>query len=170
MTIPIILILAVLWAAFFLWPLVQRRIAGGGRNSIGSFTKRVGVVGRVGGHLPTRSLSPLSMPELPGPPAAFGAAAGKAEGLPMSPIAQRRRRDALVMLGGAVLVTLLVAVVSGSMIAWAVQLLATVGFAAYIVALVHIRRRAEERRATVHFLPQPTHHSSSLVLRRSASS
>lgn len=169
MTIPIILILAVLWAAFFLWPLVQRRLSGGGRNSIGSFSKRVGVVGRVGGHLPTRSLSPLSMPELPAPPAAFGAAAGKAEGLPMSPMAQRRRRDALVLLGGAVIATLLLAVVSGSMVAWAVQLLATAAFVAYVVALVHIRRRAEERRAKVHFLPQPTH-TPSLVLRRTVSS
>lgn len=162
-----ILILAVLWAAFFLWPLVQRRLSGGGRDSIGSFSKRVGVVGRVGGHLPTRSLSPLSMPELPGPLAALGSAAGKAEGLPMSPMAQRRRRDALVMLGGAVIATLLIALVTSSIVAWAVQILATAGFVAYVVALVHIRRRAEERRAKVHFLPQPTH-TPSLVLRRSS--
>ena len=164
-----ILILAALWAAFFLWPFVQRRLAGGGRDSIGSFSKGVGVVRRVGGHGPTRSLSPLAMPELPARPAAFGTAAGKPEGLPMSPGAQRRRRDALVMLAGAVVVTLLFGVVTGSLIAWAVHALTVVAFVAYIVALVHIRRRAEERRAKVHFLPQPAN-SSSLVLRRTVSS
>jgi len=37
------------------------------------------------------------------------------------------------------------------------------------VALVHIRRRAQERQAKVHFLAQPTH-TPSLVLRRTASS
>ena len=87
----------------------------------------------------------------------------------MSPGAQRRRRDALVMLAGAVVVTLLFGVVTGSLIAWAVHALTVVAFVAYIVALVHIRRRAEERRAKVHFLPQPVH-SSSLVLRRTVSS
>ena len=71
------------------------------------------------------------------------------------------------MLGGAVIATLLIAVVTGSIVAWAVQILANVGFVAYVVALVHIRRRAEERRAKVHFLPQPTH-TPSLVLRRSS--
>ena len=164
-----ILILAALWAAFFLWPFVQRRLAGGGRDSIGSFSKGVGVVRRVGGHGPTRSLSPLAMPELPARTAAFGAAAGKPEGLPMSPGAQRRRRDALVILGGAVVATLLLAVVSGNLIAWGVHAVTAVGFVAYIVALVHIRRRAEERRAKVHYFPQPAH-TPSLVLRRSISS
>ena len=87
----------------------------------------------------------------------------------MSPIAQKRRRDAFVILGGAVVATLLLAVVSASMIAWAVFGVTVVLFGAYVAALVHIRRRAQERQATVHFLPQPTH-TPSLVLRRTASS
>ena len=87
----------------------------------------------------------------------------------MSPIAQKRRRDAFVVLGGAVVVTLLLAVVSASIIAWAVLGVTVVAFGAYVVALVHIRRRAQERQAKVHFLAQPTH-TPSLVLRRTASS
>lgn len=169
MAIPIILILAVLWAAFFTWPLVQRRLSGTGRDSISAFSRRVNVVGRLGGHRSSRSLSPLSMSALPGPPVAFGAPVGKLAGLPMSAVAQRRRRDALVMLGGAVLATLLLAAVGANPILWAVHLLTDVLFVAYVVALVHLRRRSEEQQAKVHFLPQPTH-TPSLVLRRTASS
>jgi hypothetical protein len=64
---------------------------------------------------------------------------------------------------------LLLAVVSASAAVWALHLLADIAFVAYIVALVQIRRRAEERRATVHFLPQPVV-TPTLVLRRSVSS
>ena len=87
----------------------------------------------------------------------------------MSNEAQRRRRDALVILGGGVFATLMLAVASASSVAWAVHALVDLAFAAYIVALVQIRRRADERRATVHFLPQPVTRPT-LVLRRTASS
>lgn len=173
-----LLILAVLWAAFFLWPLVQRRLEGGRRNSIGSlsssftrpgsFTTGNGITARISS---TRRIRPLATHPLPGPPAraaGFGDTA-RPQGLPMSTEAQRRRRDALVVLGGGVLATLLLAVVSASLVAWAVHGVVDVAFAAYIVALVQIRRRAEERRATVHFLPR-TVATPTLVLRRTASS
>ena len=173
-----ILILAVLWAAFFLWPLVQRRLEGGRRNSIGSLSGALtrpgsfrtgnGIAARVSS---TRRIRPIATRPLPGPPvrgAGFGDAA-RPQGLPMSTEAQRRRRDALVVLGGGVLATLLLAVVSASVVAWSVHLLVDLAFCAYIVALVQIRRRADERRATVHFLPQPVIRPT-LVLRRTASS
>lgn len=87
----------------------------------------------------------------------------------MSADAQRRRRDALIVLGGGVLATLVLAVVSASVAAWAVHAIVVLAFAGYIVALVQIRRRAQERRATVHFLPQAVV-TPTLVLRRSVSS
>ena len=173
-----LLILAVLWAAFFLWPLVQRRLEGGRRTSIGSlsssftrsgsFTTGNGLAARISS---TRRIRPIATRPLPGPPArsaSFGDDT-RPQGLPMSSEAQRRRRDALVILGGGVLATLLLAVVSASTVAWAVHALVDFAFAAYIVALVQIRRRADERRATVHFLPQPVARPT-LVLRRTASS
>ena len=179
MAIPYtLLILAVLWAAFFLWPLVQRRLEGGRRNSIGSlsssftrpgsFTTGNGMAARISS---TRRIRPIATRPLPGPPArsaSFGNDV-RPQGLPMSSEAQRRRRDALVILGGGVLATLLLAVVSASGVAWAAHALVDLAFAAYIVALVQIRRRADERRATVHFLPQPVVRPT-LVLRRSATS
>ncbi len=89
----------------------------------------------------------------------------------MSAAAQKRRRDALAVLGVAVLCTLLLAVVTGSMLLWALQIVTDLGFVAYVAVLVHLRRKAQERRASVHFLtPAVSRPSSPMVLRRTASS
>ncbi len=168
MAIPIILILAVLWVAFFTWPLVQRRLSGGGRDSLGALRPRRNPVARVGG----RS---SSLPTLPAiaqrsiPASQFGAATAPAAGLPMSPIAQKRRRDAFLVLACAVVLTALLAVVTASIIAIGAFVVTALGFAAYVVALVQIRRRAQERTAKIHYLPQQVQRRP-LVLHRSASS
>ncbi|MEP6623997.1 MAG: hypothetical protein ABJC79_06125 [Acidimicrobiia bacterium] len=171
MAIPIILILAVLWVAFFTWPLVQRRLSGGGRDSLGSLRPRRNPLARVGGRsssMPT--LPAIAQRSIPASPfGTSGTAAAPAAGLPMSPIAQKRRRDAFLVLACAVLVTALLAVVTGSVIAIAVSVVTGALLAAYVVALVQIRRRAQERTATVHYLPQPLY-SRPLVLHRSVSS
>jgi hypothetical protein len=57
------------------------------------------------------------------------------------------------------------------MVVWAVQLVAELMLVGFVVALVLLARRAHERRAQVHFLPQRTPaQSSALVLRRTDSS
>ena len=169
MAISIILILAVLWAAFFAWPLVQRRFSGTRRDSIGDFSKRLTSIGRVGGHAPAHAQRRMSPPPRPVPFVATPSA--RPAGLPMSAAAQKRRRDALAVLGVAVLCTLLLAVVTGSMLLWALQIVTDLGFVAYVAVLVHLRRKAQERRASVHFLtPAVSQPSSPMVLRRTASS
>ncbi len=167
MAISIILILAVLWAAFFAWPPVQRRLAGTRRDSIGDFSKRLTSIGRVGSHAPSpRRLSPA-----PRPVSFVATPSTRPAGLPMSAAAQKRRRDALAVLGVAVLGTLLLAVVSASMVLWALQVVTDLAFVGYVALLVHLRRRAEVRRASVHFLTSPAMPpSSATVLRRTASS
>ncbi|MGZ4676052.1 MAG: hypothetical protein ACXVJ7_13905 [Acidimicrobiia bacterium] len=171
MTIPIILILAVLWAAFFLWPTLQRRMSGTSRNSIGDFSRRVTALGSLGGGArPSRSrITPLAMPK----PVAFKAAGARpaTTGLPMSPVAQKRRRDALAVLAVAAFGSLLLALVIGGTLLWTVQLVADLLFVTFVVALVMIAKQARARRAPVHYLsaPSPTQ-SSALVLRRTGSS
>lgn len=162
------MILAVLWAAFFIWPSLQRRRSGGGRSSIGAFSKRVSVVGRASGHFPTRSSSTLSMPNLPKQPTAFGAPAGAAPGLPMSLTAQRRRRDALAILAVAAAGSFLLALVVGGMAMWLINLVSVVLLVAYVGLLISIRRRADEHRAKVHYLPGPSVQPRALVLHRSS--
>ena len=168
MAIPIILILAVLWVAFFTWPLVQRRLAGGGRGSLGSLSHRSNPLGRVGRRSAPSSVVPIASRSIPATP--FGApAASTPVGLPMSALAQKRRRDAFMVLGCAVIGSALLAIVTASMIAIAASVASTLLFVAYVVALVQIRRRSEERTAKVHYLPQPVH-TRQLVLHRSVSS
>jgi lysylphosphatidylglycerol synthetase-like protein (DUF2156 family) len=163
-----ILILAALWAAFFLWPFLQRRFSGRNRDSIGDFSKRVSKLGHVG--LPTRR---RPLPAIAPPrPVAFKAAGHRpTAGLPMSPVAQKRRRDALFGFAALALVTLVLALVVGGTAVWAIQLIADAMLVAFVVALVLLAQRAFERKAKVHYLPQPaTSQSSALVLRRTASS
>ena len=163
-----ILILAVLWAAFFAWPLVQRRLTGSRRDSIGDFSKRLTSIGGTG--RPGRSRSPRPLDLRPRPVAFVATPTRRPAGLPMSPDAQRRRRDALAVLGVAVLCSLLLAVVAGNMLLWVAQIVADLLFVGYIAMLVHLRRRAEERRASVHFLSEPaTPSASAMVLRRTVS-
>ncbi len=169
MAISIILILAVLWAAFFAWPFVQRRISGTRRDSIGDFSKRLTSIGRLGGHAPARAPRRMSLP--PRPVSFVATPSARPAGLPMSAAAQKRRRDTLAVLGVAVLATLLLAVVSGSMLLWLVQVVTDLAFVAYVAVLVHLRRKAQERKASVHFLSPPASQSSpAMVLRRTASS
>ena len=163
-----ILILAVLWAAFFLWPFLQRRLGGRNRDSIGDFSKRVSKLGHVA--LPSRR---QKLPVLASPrPVGFKAAGvpRPTPGLPMSAVAQKRRRDALMVFAVVALVSLVLAVATGGMAFWTLQLVTDVLLVGYVVALVVLARRAHERKAQVHFLPPVPVQSSALVLRRTASS
>lgn len=163
-----ILILAALWAAFFLWPFMQRRLSGRNRDSISDFSKRVSKLGHVA--LPSRR---RQLPVLVSPrPVAFKAAGvpRPTPGLPMSAVAQKRRRDALMVFGVLALGSLVLAVAMGGMALWTLQLVTDVLLVGYVVALVLLARRAHERKAQVHFLPPAPVQSSALVLRRTASS
>lgn len=167
-----ILILAVLWAAFFAWPLVQRRLSGSRRDSVGDFSKRLTSIGGAGRSARGRGASSRRALPLQSRPVAFVAKpSGRPASLPMSPAAQRRRRDALAILGVAVLGTLLLAVVTASVVLWAAHILADALFVGYLVVLVQLRRRADQRRADVHFLAEPAMTPApAMVLRRTASS
>jgi glucose dehydrogenase len=89
----------------------------------------------------------------------------------MSPVAQKRRRDALMVFAVLALGALLLAVTLGGMAFWTLQLVTDVLLVGYVVTLVLLARRAHERKAQVHFLPPPAPvRSSALVLRRTASS
>ncbi len=68
----------------------------------------------------------------------------------------------------AALGTLVLAVVVGSTLMWMVNLVATGLLVAYVGLLISIRRRADERRAKVHFLPGPSVQPRALVLHRSS--
>ena len=83
--------------------------------------------------------------------------------------ARERRKNVLLALAGAVVVTLTLTVFMGGPMLY-LQLLSDVLLAAYVVALVQMRRMAEERHDKVRYLPGPVDHAvpQAFTLQRSA--
>ena len=170
MAIPVLVILAVLWAAFFLWPLLQGRTSGRRADSVGDFSYRLGVIGKTGGHLHLHRRRPAPSPIPLGvePARAIAAASRPPVRSGSTSRAQRRRRDVLFVLGSAVVSTLLLAVVAGNPLFWMVQLLTDALLAAYVVLLVRMKQAALERQVKVRYLPA-ARSAPTMVLRRTAS-
>jgi hypothetical protein len=173
LAIPVLLVLAVLWGAFFLWPILSGRTSGRRSDSIGDFAYRLGVIGKTGGHRRRREAPtaiPVAMPPAPSPARPLGAPGGPtartASPGAMSR-AQRRRRDVLLILGVGVLSSLLLAIVAGNTLFYLVQAITDVLLVGYLVLLVRMKQVATERRAKVHYLPAPAP-APSLVLRRTS--
>ena len=180
MAIPVLIVLAALWGAFFLWPILSGRSSGKRSDSIGDFSYRLGVIGKTGGHSRRRRGAqlpaiPVAMP--PSIPPARPLGAPGAPAAPGAPVlvrssamsrSQRRRRDVLVILGVGVVSSLLLAVIGGNPMFWLVQLFTDVLLVAYLALLVRMKQTANERRAKVHYLPGPPSSAPSLVLRRTS--
>jgi hypothetical protein len=164
LAIPVLLILAVLWAAVLIPPLFKARTERRSGDSIGDFSYKLGVIGRTGGHTQSRPAPPLPM-SLAGTTGAPRPRNGAVPGRMTA--AQRRRRDVLVGLLGAVAVTFVAAVFTGSSPMWVLQLAVDALLVTYVVMLVRMRTLATEQQVKVRYLPQPT---PQLALRRTASS
>jgi hypothetical protein len=187
LAIPVLVVLALLWAAFFLWPLLSNRTSERRVDSIGDFTHKLGIIGKTGGHIrrrrPAPAPIPVAMPRSVPPSRPLGAAAdprstmvaarhAAVAGIPRPggmTRAQRRRRDVLLVLAVGVLSSLLLAIVAGNTLFWFVQGFADVLLVGYLALLVRMKRTESDRRAKVHYLPAPAP-APALVLRRSASS
>jgi hypothetical protein len=180
LAIPVLVVLALLWGGFFLWPLISGRRSGTRADSIGDFSYRLGVIGKTGGHRRRRAAPPqppaiqVAMPPAIPPARPLGARGPVARGYaavpqPAMTRAQRRRRDVLLLLGVGVLSSLLLAVVAGNPLFWLVQGFTDVLLVAYLALLVRMKNAALERRAKVHYLPAPQP-ARALVLQRSRAS
>ena len=153
MAIPVLLILAVLWAAVLVPPVLRSR-SESRRGGVGDLHSRLGALnhrrsparsmGVRGGRPPLRSVPPVRGPRSRAtgrtarrPRPVPGAAAALPSGA-MTP-AQKRRRNVLMILVGAVVVTLALALLVNPML-WIAQGVADVLLAVYLYLLV-LRRR-----------------------------
>lgn len=181
MAIPVLVVLAVLWGAFFLWPLISGRRSGQRVDSIGDFSYRLGVIGKTGGHSrrrrapqPSQPAIQVAMPPAIPPARPLGANRTSAGIGVVRPAAmsrsQRRRRDVLLILGVGVLSSLLLAIVAGNPLFWFVQGLTDALLVAYLALLLRMKQTELDRRAKVHYLPAPPPAAPALVLRRSSAS
>ncbi len=140
----VLFVLAVIWAVYLAsW--LRGRSEHRSVNSISSFNKHLSVLertsparqGSAGGgrsSVTYTGYGPLRRP----------AAMTRGE-------ARRRRRDVLFVLAGAVLVTLMLAVLAGGLLVY-LQLLADVALVGYLGLLVHTQRLAADRRNKVRYL------------------
>jgi len=136
MAILIVLVLAVAWAAVLLPPILRARTEGG-RGSVGDFMHRLSALSRANGTSTYYGPEPLSpiMPPL------------HRSGMPQvrypgaMTAVQKRRRDVLMTLAGAVGFTFLVALVANSIAIWFFQLLVDGLLVAYVFKLLQIKAR-----------------------------
>jgi hypothetical protein len=160
-TLLVLFILAVIWAAVLLPPYLQNRSESRPADSISSFQRQLSVLERrsvvvnpaLQRSVPSSSYSTRTYI----PPARLGRNEAK-----------KRRRDVLFTLAGAAGVTLLLALMLGGAV-WGLQLLCDVLLGAYVVLLAQVQQRAVERDSKVRYLPNRTAPEPALLLRRSGS-
>ena len=188
----VLLVLAGIWAAVLIPPAVRARAEGRPGDSISNFRRQLSVLHRTTPHAvrgagdhrfrshgPAAARVPVHGP-MRGTPSrsnAYRPQATAVRGVAPSVARSRtirRRRDVLTALAVAVFATLLLGVVLGSGLVWAVHLVADVLLVAYVALLVHQRNVAAERDMKVRFLPQAARLDPALLraepayLRRSA--
>lgn len=191
----VLLVLAGIWAAVLIPPLVRARAEGRPGDSVVNFRRQLSVLrrtgphaGRAGGaehwyrsHTAAAPLAPVPTPlrssrsNVMVAPRAYSAGARMA-----SPAATarsrtiRRRRDVLSALIVAVLATLVLGLIPAFRVMLMAHVVADVLLVAYVGLLVHQRNVAAERDLKVRFLPQASRLDPALLraepalLRRSA--
>lgn len=154
MAILVILVLVVLWAAVLVPPILRSRNSGG-HHGVSDFMDSLRSLGHRGHQ--SRHSAMLGGPVLHGPvtgppPSARSPRQPLAPPMQYRPMPggisplQRRRRNVLMVLGGAVGVTFLLALVARSAIAILLFLVAAAALGAYCYLLVQLKHRAAATR------------------------
>lgn len=169
MAILVILILAILWAAVLIPPILRSRHSSGSPSGVGDFMARLGAFGR--SQHAVHDLPPLD--PIMGPvgspytgngfmPNSHGTVPNGNGGVPSGPVrvgamspAQRRRRDILVGLLAAAAVTFLMALFAGSVIFWALHLVVDGLLGGYIFLLLRHKQHRAERQVKVRPIHPP---------------
>ena len=158
---PVLFILAVLWAVVLVPPLLRSR-SQRSADSIVDFNYKLDVLGQTNGHLDIENVSAANQgPVIPDRmlvPAIRASATQRAA---------RRRRDVVRALTASITVTLLLAAATDAPAAWALQILVDVMALAYLGLWAWLRVQ-DQRGETVRYMPE--RRAPELALRRSASS
>jgi hypothetical protein len=165
LTIVVLLILAVVWAAVLVPPWLRNRADARPADSITAFRHRLSVLERTGPVGTRRAPMVATRPELagfvptrrPAPRVTYSARVRT----------QRRRRDIFVGMLAAMAASLVLGFIPALRILWVVHLLVDAMFATYVGLLVHMRNQVAERDMKVRFLPNRTPEPAALLLRRS---
>ena len=159
---PVLFILAVLWAVVLVPPLLRSR-SQRSADSIVDFNYKLDVLGQTNGHLDIENVSAANQgPVIPDRmlvPAIRASATQRAA---------RRRRDVVRALTLSITVTVLLVAATNAPAAWALQILVDVMALAYLGLWAWLRTMQDQRGETVRYMPE--RRAPELALRRSASS
>lgn len=181
----VLLILAVIWAAVLIPPVLRARAESSPADSIGDFRRQLRVLQRarpVGGPVAPRAVAPpAAAPHAAAPRApraglrpasasAYGPARARRPHAGHRVRAARRRRDVMFSLLMAVGTTFVLATVLSVTPLWVLHVVTDVLLFAYVALLVRMRNVAAERDMKLRFLPPPSRPQPqpALLLRRSA--
>ena len=143
MTIAVILVLALIWAAVLIPPIVRARAHQPRSDSVGDFHHRLSMLGHTNGtHRSRPERLSLARP-------AFAPVAPRPGRQSQT---QKRRRDILFILLGVCAGTLFLAVLSRMTAMFVAHLLADALLAGYVYLLIQYRHRASEQQSKVRFL------------------
>ena len=159
---PVLVILAVLWAVVLVPPLLRSR-SQRTADSIVDFNYKLDVLGQTNGHLEIDNASAVNAPRAHIPTRPLGSAL-RASAVQRS---ARRRRDLTRALTASITVTLLLAATTHSAAAWGLQILVDLLGLAYLGLWAWLRSTQFERIEKVRYMPE--RRSPELVLRRSVS-
>jgi len=167
LTIVVLLILAVLWAAMLVPPYLRNRAEARPADSIGAFRRQMSTISRT-------TPSSLSIPfvtarrALVAPPVAVPVVrrAAPRANAPTRARSQKRRRDVFAFLLAAMVISLALSLLAPMMLL--VHLVVDALFAVYVGVLIRMRNVAAEREMKVRFLPGAGPAVEPLLLRRSA--
>jgi len=137
--IPVLLILAVLWAAVLVPPVLRSR-SEHRRGGIGDYTSRLGAL--MGDHRdpsPPVSRRSDNRPLRPVPPLRSARSRSAVRSRRAMALARRRRRNVMVALVGVALVTFVLALLVNPLF-WIAQVVADVLLVAYLSLLVLVKR------------------------------
>jgi len=168
LTLPVLIILAVLWAVVLVPPLLRSR-SQHTADSIVDFNYKLDVLGRTNGNL-DESEEPAVAAPLPVHPVAVRRVPARPSAAQRS---AKRRRDVASALAVGVVLTLLLAVVSRAVALWMLQGLADLLAVTYAGLWAWWRSVQTERLTKVRYMPDlrvPELRHPAMALRRSASS
>ncbi|HEX7167836.1 MAG TPA: hypothetical protein VF230_12715 [Acidimicrobiales bacterium] len=146
----VLIVLAAIWAALLLPPILRARAENRPSGSISEFRRQLHTLARTS---PAGPLQLRATPTGPVPINARRAPAARPSGLSRSRRSVKRRRDVFVGLLVAMVASAVLGFLPPLRALWAVHVVVDVLFAAYVAVLVYLRNLAAERDMKVRFLP-----------------
>lgn len=164
----VLLVLAVIWGAVLIPPMLRARSESRPADSIGNFRHQLSVLRRTGPTLVGPANSRIPGYAAPAPSPTYQMARSYTQGGARRARTLKRRRDVLFTLVGAMGTTLVLGLLPPFHALLGLHVLCDLLFAGYVVLLVQARNASAEREMKLRFLPATAQPDNVLLLRRSA--